>query len=72
MSFTCNNCNGSVSQVKMGGLALGQVSKEVLYRQLGLPTTKNLTGNNVASELSAGIVSGFRIRCPKCGKSNWS
>jgi len=70
MNFKCNNCNSSFSAAKMVGVAIGQVSKEVVTDYLGLP--KNKPQNIIGREISAGILIGLGIRCPKCGESNWS
>jgi len=52
----------------MVGIVVGQIGRDLVNRELGLPKSSNFSGR----ELTAGILSGFNIKCPKCGKSNWN
>jgi len=64
MSFKCENCNNTVSDSKMLGMAVVKVGREVLGRKLG---KKNFSGR----DLTAGILTGLDVECPKCHESNW-
>lgn len=65
MSYSCKSCKEKVSNSKMAGLVIGQVSREVLE-------AKNITRSSFSNgEVMAGLLSGFRVKCPKCGKTNW-
>jgi len=68
MAFSCGNCNSTFSDSKMVGIVVGQIGRDLVNRELGLPKSSNFSGR----ELTAGILSGFNIKCPKCGKSNWN
>lgn len=66
MSFRCGNCNETVNGPKMAGIVIGQISRELLEAKGLSPSPAALTG-----QLSSGILSGFRIECPKCKSTNW-
>jgi hypothetical protein len=70
MSFECNNCNESVSNSKMAGLAIGHIGRAVLESK-GINTTSELTHAFDSGDFSAGLLSNS-VKCPKCKASDWS
>lgn len=61
--FKCKSCNEEVSTSKMAGLVIGQAGKDKAERA-GL-------SNFSKPDFIAGLVSGFKVRCPGCNESNW-
>lgn len=59
--FICKSCKEEVSNSKMFGLVIGQVGREKLVERNAINKP----------DVLAGILSGFRISCPECQKTNW-
>lgn len=61
--FKCKGCNEELSNAKMIGLVIGQIGREKAISQ-GL-------SNSSKTDFIAGLVSGFKVKCPKCNATNW-
>ena len=59
--FICKSCDEKVSNSKMFGLVIGQIGREK-FEQRGFSK----------GDILAGALSGFRIACPNCSKTNWN
>lgn len=63
MEFKCKPCGEKVSGSKMIGLVIGQI---------GRSKADNMGVQGFSKQdLLAGIMSGFKVSCPNCGKCNW-
>ena len=61
--FKCKGCAEKVSDAKMVGLVIGQIGREAA-------TAKGITPQSTGDFL-VGLISGYKINCPKCEKTNW-
>lgn len=64
MSYECKNCKKEISNSEMAGLAIGHLGREVFDKKLG-------TQGFSKGEFSAGLLTGLKIPCPSCSKSDW-
>jgi hypothetical protein len=62
--FICKKCNEEISNAKMVGLVIGQVGRETALKKGLSPEAKG--------DIIAGVVSGFKIKCPSCDSNNWN
>ena len=62
--FECEECKKTYSKSKMLGIIVGQIGREKIEAE-GLSEFSS-------NDFFAGILSGFRIKCPNCNKSNWN
>lgn len=61
--FKCKLCNEKFSNSKMIGLIIGQIGRDK-------SESKGLS-NFSKPDFIAGLVTGFKVRCPDCNGSNW-
>lgn len=64
MSFECKACSREVSNSEMIGLAIGHCGRAVLEKKMDSSAFSK-------GEFSSGLLNGFRVPCPSCGKSDW-
>lgn len=64
MGFECKECGNKVTNSEALGLAVATVSKTVIENKIGASAFSK-------AEFSAGLLSGFKVPCPDCDKSNW-
>jgi len=63
MDFKCKACGEKVSGSKMIGLVIGKI---------GHDKATNMRVNAFSKQdLLSGIMTGFKVNCPNCGKCNW-
>lgn len=62
--FECNKCKETYSKSKMIGIIVGQIGREKMEAK-GLSEFSR-------DEFFAGVLSGFKIKCPNCGASDWN
>lgn len=70
MTFECKECKEKVSDSKMAGLVFGQIAAATLESN-GVKTQSALTAGFSSGEFASGFLSGLKVKCPKCNKSNW-
>lgn len=70
MSFECKECKENVSNSKMAGLVLGQIAASTLESK-GITSKSALMAGFSSGEFGSGVLSGMKVKCPSCNKSNW-
>lgn len=64
MSFQCRACERKVSNSEMLGLAIGHCGRTVLEKKMGESAFSR-------EQFTSGLLNGFKVPCPSCGKSDW-
>ena len=72
MAFKCCSCKKTYDNAKIAGIVIGQIAeKKLIANGLAPANAVNISSSMIASKLSSGIISGFGIKCPNCGKNDW-
>lgn len=71
MAFRCNNCRKRAGNLEMAGLVIGQLGRDLLVAWGIIPDRQRASAESIAGKLTAGLINGFGISCPRCGRVDW-